>query len=80
MELREENHFSRFFSLNRLYHQEMMSSKKMVKDYEIMNPSIREVICYVFEIVQQGLKNVLVSQFLNSTKNIECTINFDKLK
>jgi len=58
-----------------------MSSKKMIKDYEIMNPSIREVICYVFEIVQQGLKNVLVSQsqFVNS-RNKECTINFDKLK
>jgi len=53
----------------------------MIKDYEIMNPSIREVICYVFEIVQQGLKNVLVSQsqFVNS-RNKECTINFDKLK
>ena len=48
----------------------------MIKDYEILNPSVREVICYVFEIVQQALKNILTS-----SKDKECaTVKFDKLK
>lgn len=51
MELREENEMARYYSLNRLYHEELGLTKRMVKDYEGMSVGLRGIMCEALEVV-----------------------------
>lgn len=45
--------------MDRVYHWELMWSKKMVKDYELVHSAVREVVCYALGVVEKGMRNWL---------------------
>ena len=71
-------------SLPQLYYEELLVSKKVIKDYENLDLNVKKIIYYILTLLKKFLMKVLAMNHSNMTlltnTGINSLLNFGKLE